>query len=371
MIIRFAREGWTAREAARDARGPAGVMRTTGVPLCRRIAADASIRVMHGAQTEGGADTAALLARLAAAFTSYQRALPGLIDLVDLRRRGDESVEDWRGRITAHLARHEHELATLEKMLARAADGSWRASRPLLEASPDLLGRLGGDDPAVALTRDLWVLWWRSAGFPDSTATLARLHECARRTRRLVLSLLVLARLGRRFSREAVARFAAEVASPGADTIEPERLHDRWIEACESAYAEIVFTPRYSRAFGRLVNASVGARAAAASAFEPLLAAAGVPTRAEMTQLVAAQHALASDLEALRTAAASATKQPQPRQASAPASRPRKPARNAARGSGRTRRSPSTATKRTPAKVVRKPASAWDIAGLAPPADDE
>jgi hypothetical protein len=169
-----------------------------------------------------------------------------------------------------------------------------------LQAAPALAGLAGGSgafEPVLAAHRASLRHWFglalaaivqpRSVAMGSSVAAgWTELAGSAKASRRLVRAGLGLGRSLGACAREAVLRFESEPA-PAAAVESAQQRHARWLASCDAAYSVMLRDPRYTRRFGRFINALlpvIGRIRHAADSIAPLL---GLPTRAEFDALAA------------------------------------------------------------------------------------
>lgn len=208
--------------------------------------------------------------------------------------------------VLEHFGRQHREwFARMQQVAAQFAGRGHRAT--------DVAGAwrqaLGGD-PFQALVQGMrgngleGLGQWNEAMAPflqglrsDATATLGmpafgfarehqqRLQALARAQLRWQDALAAYQALMARASQEAFTRFEdrlAEREEPGRQLGSVRALFDLWVDAAEEAYAGIALSSEYRRAYGELVNAQMGLRAAAQDIAGQAADALGMPTRTEL-----------------------------------------------------------------------------------------
>lgn len=138
------------------------------------------------------------------------------------------------------------------------------------------------------------------------------------------------------------------LAKGGDDAITTLRgLYDLWVDVCEEAYAEQVFTEEYSAAHGKLVNALMAVKLQGRTMVDEAVGTFGLPTRREVDSIEKRLQQLRRDLHAMQPAAAPAAPPSSPPRAEAPPARrsAAAPKRAAVKKKAATRKRRATTTK--------------------------
>jgi len=96
---------------------------------------------------------------------------------------------------------------------------------------------------------------------------------------------------------EGAVKARAEKGEP-LDTL--QAVYDLWVDGCEEAYAEHVFTDEYAKVHGRLVNSLMALKKHSRAMVDETLGMLNMPTRKETTTLQARFQELRRDLRAMQ-----------------------------------------------------------------------